>query len=380
MLSEWIRQGAEYKQHWAFTPVVAPEIPTSGKATSVANENSPTNTTASEVATATASKSKPGDAFIDAKLARHQLQRAPRAAPATLLRRLYFDLIGLPPTQQEVEDFEKAAAENFDAAWESQIDRLLGSEHYGERWARHWLDVVRYGETNSFERDGAKPHVWRYRDYVIRSLNEDKPYDQFLVEQLAGDEIPNVTRDSLIATGFYRLGIWDDEPADRELAVYEGFDDILTTVGQGILGLTINCCRCHDHKIDPIPTADYYASLAFFRNLSSNGYGPNVERPLIASADDKAKFQAAEASIREEGDRIQKKLSQVETELSSQLAAATKSQTTTYDLDDLEYRFYRETFDKLPDFDALKPETVAKLDPPLIDIGVATRPDCFGLV
>ena len=370
LLTEWIRQGAEYKQHWAFTPVVAPEIPTSNAI----------NTTAVEGASSTAAKSNPVDAFIDAKLAKHQLQRAPRADPATLLRRLYFDLIGLPPTQQEVEAFAKASAENLDAAWESQIDRLLGSEHYGERWARHWLDVVRYGETNSFERDGAKPHVWRYRDYVIRSLNDDKPYDQFLIEQLAGDEIPNVTRDSLIATGFYRLGIWDDEPADRELAVYEGYDDILTTVGQGILGLTINCCRCHDHKIDPIPTADYYASLAFFRNLSSNGYGPNVERPLIASADDRAKFQEAEASIREEGDRIQKKLTQVETELSSQLATATKSQTTTYDLDDLEYRFYRETFDKLPDFDALKPETVATLDPPLIDIGVATRPDFFGLV
>jgi hypothetical protein len=165
-----------------------------------------------------------------------------------LLRRLYFDLIGLPPTPQQTADFMARAATDFDAAWRHEIDSLLASPHYGERWARHWLDVVRYAETNSFERDGAKPNAWRYRDYVIRAFNDDKPYNQFLLEQLAGDELPEVTRDSLVATGFYRLGIWDDEPADRKLAVYEGFDDILTTVGQGVLGLTLNCARCHDHR------------------------------------------------------------------------------------------------------------------------------------
>jgi Protein of unknown function (DUF1553)/Protein of unknown function (DUF1549)/Planctomycete cytochrome C/PA14 domain len=356
LLANWITEGAKWKKHWAFEEVAVPSIPR--------NTNSP----------------NPVDAFIDDSLSKHDLQRAPQADSLALLRRLYFDLTGLPPTIEEVAAFRKRADADFEKAWASEIDRLLESEQYGERWARHWLDVVRYAETNSFERDGAKPNVWRYRDYVIRAFNSDKPYDQFLTEQLAGDELPQVTRDSLIATGFYRLGIWDDEPADRELALYEGFDDILTTVGQGMLGLTLNCCRCHDHKIDPIPTADYYSSLAFFRNITSNGYGPQIERPLIATEVDRQQYKAAEASLRAEADRIQQKLSIVEQSLKDQLAAATQSQAATSDFDDLEYRFYRDSFDKLPNFDELKPETVAKLVPPLIDIGVATRSDFFGFV
>jgi hypothetical protein len=359
LLARWIASGAEWKQHWAFGPLTVPTVPAQ---------------------TADSQNHHPIDAFIDAKLTHHGLHRAPRAGAISLLRRLYFDLIGLPPTPEQVAAFQSRAAVNFEQAWETEIDRLLESEQYGERWARHWLDVVRFGETNSFERDGAKPYAWRYRDYVIRSFNADKPYDQFLKEQLAGDELPEVTRDSLIATGFYRLGIWDDEPADRELAVFDGIDDILTTVGQGILGLTINCARCHDHKIDPIPTADYYSAVSFFRNISSNGYGPNVERPLVSSGKDREEFRKAESLIREEGDRLQMRLSAAEKELVGQLNARNNSSATSYDLDDLEYRYYRDTFDKLPDFDELKPETIAKLEPPRIDISVATRPDFFGFV
>ena len=357
LIERWIAQGAEWKQHWAFEPIVKPEVPM----TAVSTGN-------------------PIDAFIDHKLEKRGLHRAPQAQALHLLRRLHYDLTGLPPSPEVVEIFLARAQENFDRAWASEIDSLLASEHYGERWARHWLDVVRYAETNSFERDGAKPHVWRYRDYVIRALNQDKPYDQFLMEQLAGDELPEVTRDSLIATGFYRLGIWDDEPADRELAVYEGFDDILTTVGQGILGLTINCSRCHDHKIDPIPTKDYYSTLAFFRNLTSNGYGPQVERPLIASDADKEQMRAIEQEIRQTGDRLQKQLTEVESKLREQFNELTKTESSSYDLDDLEYKFYRDTWDNLPNFDELKPETVAKVNPPLIDIGASTRPDFFGFV
>ena len=357
LIERWIAQGAQWKKHWAFEPVIKPEIPTTATATS-----------------------NPIDALIDQKLEKRSLKRAPQGEPVHLLRRLYFDLTGLPPTPTQVQEFFKRAESGFEPAWESEIDQLLASEQYGERWARHWLDVVRYAETNSFERDGAKPHVWRYRDYVIRALNQDKPYNEFLMEQLAGDELPEITRDSLVATGFYRLGIWDDEPADRELAVYEGLDDILTTVGQGLLGLTINCSRCHDHKIDPIPTKDYYSTLAFFRNISSNGYGPQVERPLTATAADKEHMRALEQEIRETGDRIQKRLSEVENTLREQFNDLTKSESTSYDLDDLEYRYYRDTWDKLPNFDELKPETIAKVDPPLIDIAAATRPDYFGFV
>lgn len=357
-IERWIAQGAPWKQHWAFEPVGQPPVPARPDGTVADN---------------------PIDAFLEAKLASKDLAMAPRAEPRMLLRRLSYDLTGLPPTPEQVVDFERRAAIDFDAAWESEIDRLLASEHYGERWARHWLDVVRYAETNSFERDGPKPHAWRYRDYVIRAFNEDKPYDQFLLEQLAGDELPNVTKDSLIATGFYRLGIWDDEPADRELAMYDGFDDILTTVGQGLLGLTLNCSRCHDHKIDPIPTKDYYSTVAFFRNLTPNGYGPQVERPLIGSVEDRDAFAAQELAIRENGNRLQMQISELEEMLRKELAS-NNTTTDRLDLDEVEYRFYRDAFRKLPDFDAIKAETIGKLDPPLLDISLATRPDDFGFV
>jgi hypothetical protein len=362
LLRDWIAQGAVWKQHWSFEPLTRPPVP------------------AAATNTAPAGSVNPIDAFIDHSLARKNLRRSPRPEPQVLLRRLYYDLIGLPPAPQQVSDFLSRSAADFDSAWRQEIDTLLASPQYGERWARHWLDVVRFAETNSFERDGIKPNAWRFRDYVIRAFNEDKPYDQFLREQLAGDELPEVTRDSLVATGFYRLGIWDDEPADRKLAMYEGFDDILTTVGQGMLGLTLNCARCHDHKIDPLPAKDYYSTLAFFRNITPNGYGPNVERPLLATEADRKAFAAAEKDIRESSDRLQSRLTELEMQLQKQIALVSSAAASGMDLDDLEYRFYRDSFQQLPDFDALKPETVAALDPPLISIAPATRPDHFGFV
>ena len=356
--SRWVAQGAEWKQHWAFDPVRQPAVPVRPDGTTAEN---------------------PIDAFIESKLAAKHLAMSPPAQPRVLLRRLSYDLTGLPPTPEQVTDFERRASIDFNAAWETEIDRLLASEHYGERWARHWLDVVRYAETNSFERDGPKPHAWRYRDYVIRAFNADKPYNLFLLEQLAGDELPEITKDSLIATGFYRLGIWDDEPADRELAMYDGFDDIVTTVGQGLLGLTLNCSRCHDHKIDPLPTKDYYATVAFFRNLTPNGYGPHIERPLLGSKEDRQSYAEREASLRENGNQLQMRLSAVEELLRNELESS-HPEADRLDLDEMEYRFYRDTFRQLPDFDAIKPETVGRLDPPLLDIGLATRPDDFGFV
>ena len=136
---------------------------------------------------------------------------------------------------------------------------------------RHWLDLVRYAETNGYERDGNKPQAWRYRDYVINSFNQNKPYDQFILEQLAGDEIENPSAAAIIATGFHRLGIWDDEPADRVLARYDYLDDIVRTTTEVFLGMTVGCARCHDHKIDPIPTKDYYSMLSFFANITPHG-------------------------------------------------------------------------------------------------------------
>ena len=242
LLKAWVNQGAEYNQHWAFQPVPQVEIPP-----------------------ATGASQHPIDRFIDAQLKQKGLQAAPQADWETLLRRLYYDLIGLPPTPEEVADF---VADASPQAYENVVDKLLASPHYGERWGRHWLDVVRYAETNSFERDGAKPNAWKFRDYVINSFNEDKPYDQFLREQLAGDELADANRETLIASGFYRLGIWDDEPADPLLARYDELDSIVTTIGQGMLGLTINCARCHEHKIDPMPQEDYYKLVAFLNDLT----------------------------------------------------------------------------------------------------------------
>jgi hypothetical protein len=210
----------------------------------------------------------PIDAFILAKVEARGLSPVPAASRAALARRACFDLTGLPPSPEEVDAF---AADASPEAYERLVDRLLSSPRYGEKWGRHWLDLVRYAETNGYERDGAKPQAWRYRDYVIRSFNADKPYDRLIQEQIAGDELEPLTSDSIIATGYYRLGLWDDEAADKEQARFDELDDILATTAQAFLGTTINCARCHEHKADPIPQADYYRMLAFFQDIPRYG-------------------------------------------------------------------------------------------------------------
>lgn len=247
-LRQWIDQGAAFPEHWAFEPIgeVAPPVITTQDGESV----------------------HPVDAFLLERLRKKGLTMNPPADRRTLIRRATFDLTGLPPTEEEIEAFVNDSSAD---AYERLIDSLLASPHYGERWGRHWLDLVRYAETNSFERDAPKPNAWKYRDYVIRSFNEDKPYDQFVREQLAGDQLPEVTEETLTATGYYRLGIWDDEPADPLQARYDELDDLITVTGQTFLGLTINCARCHDHKIDPIPQADYYRLLSFFADVTRFG-------------------------------------------------------------------------------------------------------------
>src|SRR6185369_6557585 len=176
------------------------------------------------------------DAFLLTKLETAGLAPAPPADPVALIRRAYYDLTGLPPSPEEVEQF---VADPSDAAYERLVNRLLESPQYGEKWGRHWLDLVRFAETHGYERDSPKPFAWRYRDYVINAFNSDKPYDQFLKEQLAGDEQDVVTQESLIATGYYRLGLWDDEPADRPLAKYDVLDGVLSTTGQVMLGMSV---------------------------------------------------------------------------------------------------------------------------------------------
>ena len=210
----------------------------------------------------------PIDRFIQAKLQKADLPANPIALDHQILRRASYDLLGLPPTTEQVERYLNDKSPD---KFERLLERLLSSPHYGEKWGRHWLDLVRYAETNGYERDGDKPQAWRYRDYVINSFNQNKPYDQFILEQLAGDEIENPSAAAITATGFHRLGVWDDEPADRALARYDYLDDIVRTTTEVFLGMTVGCARCHDHKIDPIPTEDYYSMLAFFANITPHG-------------------------------------------------------------------------------------------------------------
>ncbi|MBD3672528.1 MAG: DUF1549 domain-containing protein [Planctomycetaceae bacterium] len=358
LLKQWISEGAPWETHWAFKDVARPDIPQVQHKDWVKT---------------------PVDAFVLKQLEKNGLAPNPRATKQQLIRRATYNLTGLPPTPTEVKDF---LADDSPQAFEKVIDRLLDSPQYGEHWARHWLDVVRYAETNSFERDSAKPHAWRYRDYVIRSFNSDKPYDRFVREQLAGDELNEVTPDSIIATGYYRLGIWDDEPADRELARYDNLDDLVTTTGQAFLGLTINCARCHDHKIDPITQADYYSLASFFSAIKpyTRGGGPNVERAIFESDEARQEYERKVRELNEQRNEVQTQVREFENEFREKYEQISLADVQQPDLASLEYRFYRDTFEKLPKFDNLKAETVATLDPPYFDIRPATRENYFGFV
>ncbi|MBC9867200.1 MAG: DUF1549 domain-containing protein, partial [Opitutae bacterium] len=207
----------------------------------------------------------PVDAFIDTRLREKSLTPAPPAEPVTLIRRATYDLHGLPPSPEEIQVFVKASAADPKGAWESLIDRLLASPHYGERMAQHWLDVVRYADTSGYSNDWERSNAWRFRDYVIRSFNADKPYRRFIMEQLAGDEMDPDDPEMIVAAGFLRMGPWEHtsmtpERVSRQLYL----DDVVNSVGQTFLSTALRCVKCHDHKFDPIPTEDYYRMYAAF--------------------------------------------------------------------------------------------------------------------
>jgi cytochrome c553 len=342
------------RAHWAFQPVRRPIVP------SVSNPAWIRNTV---------------DTFILSGLDANGLRPNPPASKHELVRRAYYALTGLPPTPQDVDAFLTDPAPD---AYESLIDRLLSSPRYGEKWARHWLDLVRFAETNSFERDNPKPSAWRFRDYVVRSLNQDKPYDRFVREQLAGDELFRGDVDALIGTGFYRLGIWDDEPVDREQARYDAIDDIVATTSQVFLGLTVDCARCHDHKIDPIPQKDYYRLVSFFQNINHfrNG-GPTDEALIFTVPGSKEDYEAKVAEQARQSSELQAKISAIEADF---LARSSADQAVQADLDDLTYRLYRDTYDRLPDFSGIKPEKTDELETQRFDLSPRSRDDAFGLV
>ncbi len=241
-LRRWIDEGAEIRPHWAFVAPQRPPVPTVKNSTRVRNAI---------------------DAFVLARLESEGLAPAPPAGENTLLRRLSLDLIGLPPTLDELAAFE---ADDGNAAYQRQIERLLKSPHFGERWGRIWLDAARYADSDGFEKD--KPRfVWTYRDWVIGALNSDMPYDEFIIEQLAGDLLPEPTQDKLVATGFLRNSMINEEGGiDPEQFRMEAMFDRMDAIGKGVLGVTIQCAQCHTHKYDPVEHTDYYRMFAFLNN------------------------------------------------------------------------------------------------------------------
>ncbi|HWQ35667.1 MAG TPA: PSD1 and planctomycete cytochrome C domain-containing protein [Blastocatellia bacterium] len=261
LIRRWIDEGAiwpdqssvsnlksEISKHWAFIPPVRPALP------EVKNKAWARN---------------PIDRFILARLEKEGLAPSPEADKVTLLRRLSLDLTGLPPTPEEVDAFVK---DHSPKAYEKQVERLLASPHYGERWGRHWLDAARYADSDGYEKDKLR-QVWFYRDWVINSLNQDKPYDQFIIEQIAGDLLPGATQEQIVATGFLRNSMINEEGGvDPEQFRMEAMFDRMDAIGKSILGLTIQCAQCHNHKFDPLRQEEYYRMFAFL----NNSYEANV--------------------------------------------------------------------------------------------------------
>lgn len=257
---------AEQKGHWAWKTPVRPELPAVKNAVWVKN---------------------PIDRFVLARLEAAGLKPARPASREQLIRRATFDLIGLPPTPAEVDEFLTESEEAPQAAYEKLIDRLLASPHYGERWGRHWLDLARYAESNGYEFDEVRPNAWRYRDYVIRAFNDDKPYDRFIREQLAGDELDPDDPQALTATGFNLLGPDMTDSSDKAQRRQNTLNDMTDTAGFVFLGLTLGCARCHDHKFEPIPQSDYYRLQAFFTPVVFRNDVPvadKKDRPALDTA------------------------------------------------------------------------------------------------
>ncbi|MDA1274906.1 MAG: DUF1549 and DUF1553 domain-containing protein [Verrucomicrobia bacterium] len=272
----------EQRAYWAFQKVRRPEPPLVSASEWVRN---------------------PIDAFVLSRLEAKRIEPSHRADKITLLRRASFDLIGFPPTPEEVDRF---LSDTSDKAFERVVDRLLSSPHYGERWARHWLDLARYAESEGFKADETRPNAWRYRDYVIRSLNDDKPYDRFVKEQIAGDELWPDDPDALIATAFNRH--YPDESNARNLMQrrQELLNDITDTVGAVFTGMTYACARCHDHKFDAILQKDYYRLQAFFANSAAD------DNIVLSSAKVHLEYKAKLAAWEEATRAIREEMSQLE--------------------------------------------------------------------
>ncbi|QDV68827.1 Planctomycete cytochrome C [Rosistilla carotiformis] len=263
LLQHWIAEGAQYQQHWAFVPPTRPTVPFA------IDRAKPSTTETSADTQVTTSETlrnwirNPIDAFVLQRLKKEGIVPSPEADRVTWLRRLSLDLIGLPPTIAEVDAF---AADRSPDAFDTQIERLLNSPHFGERWGRIWLDAARYADSNGYEKDAPR-QMWFYRDWVVDALNRNMPYDDFIVQQIAGDLIPDATQANLVATGFLRNSMVNEEGgADPEQFRMEGMFDRMDAIGKSVLGLTTQCAQCHTHKYDPLTHEGYYRMFAFLNN------------------------------------------------------------------------------------------------------------------
>jgi hypothetical protein len=266
MLKQWIKEGANYESHWAFTTPKQVPVPAAGM-------------------------TSPVDAFVVSRLKERKLSLSPGAPSSMLCRRLYLDLTGLPPSPQDLAEFEKAG-------YEATVEALLKSERFGEKWARHWLDVARYSDTNGYEKDMQREQ-WKWRDWVVDALNRDMPYDQFLIEQIAGDLLPGATQDQIIATGFLRNSMINEEGAiiPEQFRMVEMFDRV-DCLGKAVMGLSTQCAQCHSHKFDPLSHDEYYGVFAFLNNVyeaQSWVYTPEQQQAI---AKVRERIQAAEEKLR----------------------------------------------------------------------------------
>ena len=271
----WIAAGAEFSRHWAYEPLDANPPP------NVKNEAWVRN---------------PIDRYVLAKLEQNGIQPAPEADRYTLIKRLCYDLTGLPPTPEEVDAF---VADESPDAYASLVTRLLGSPHFGERWGRHWLDKARYADSDGYEKDRPRPNAWNYRDWVINAVNADMPFDRFTVEQLAGDLLPNATNAQRLATAFHRQTLTNTEGGtDKEQFRVEAVFDRTETTGTIWLGLTTSCARCHSHKYDTISQAEYYRLFAFFNNGDESTFKlPTSEEAMAKYHEQKAAYDARLANL-----------------------------------------------------------------------------------
>ena len=245
----------------------------------------------------------PIDQFVLARLQDAGIAPAPQASPETLIRRLSFDMLGLPPTPEEVEVFlqDVATAESFEAAWERLVDRTLDDRRYGEHQARYWLDLVRYAESDGWNQDAYRPHAWRYRDYVVQAFNDDIPYPQFVAEQLAGDELPGDNPAALIASGFLRLGIYEYNQRDAAGHWNDIVNEMTDVVGDVFLGMSMACARCHDHKFDPVSRRDYHALRASLEPVVwRDDTTAATEAERLAHAEKLSTWEDATAEIRQQ--------------------------------------------------------------------------------